>query len=549
MQNDDDQRRAGATRREFLKTTAAVGAGITLGACRVAPALADGSAPAVVTADSARPQLRYGVMSGDVTADRAVIWSSADRSARMFVEYSTRSSYANAHTVRGPAALEDSDFTAKVDLTGLPPDQTIFYRVYFEDLANPGITSAPLTGSFRTPGGPTRDVVFAFSGDEAGQGWGINPEFGGYRLYETMRRFQPDFFIHSGDQIYADGPLRETVTLDDGRVWKNLVTEAKSHVAETLNDFRGAFAYNLLDDNKRRFAAEVPFLVQWDDHETRNNWYPGERIGAAETRYTERSLSLLAARANRAMLEYNPIRPNLLETDRVYRAFKRGPLLDVFMLDERTYRGPNSPNLQAELNDASAFLGRAQLEWLKTSLLESKATWKVIASDMPLSLVIPDGNPDVLPGSFEAWANGEHGAPLGRELEIAEILGFIQRKDIKNVVWVTADVHYAAAIRYQPSQARFTRFKPFWEFITGPINAGTFGPNGLDLTFGPEVVFQRVPDRPNRSPLDGLQFFGLGRIDARTKVLTMSLLDINGTTLYQVDLPPEPGSERSLLSR
>src|SRR5215471_2403958 len=93
-----------------------------------------------------------------------------------------------------------------------------------------------------------------------------------------MRQLAPDFFIHSGDQIYADGVLQPEVPLSDGSLWHNVVTDAKSHVAITLEDFRGNFASNLMDANKRRFASEVPFLVQWDDHETRNNWYPGQII-------------------------------------------------------------------------------------------------------------------------------------------------------------------------------------------------------------------------------------------------------------------------------
>ena len=63
---------------------------------------------------------------------------------------------------------------------------------------------------------------------------------------------QPDFFIHSGDTVYADGPLTESVTLPDGRIWRNLVTPEKSKVAETLDEYRGQFAYNLLDDSLRR---------------------------------------------------------------------------------------------------------------------------------------------------------------------------------------------------------------------------------------------------------------------------------------------------------
>jgi len=188
-------------------------------------------------------------------------------------------------------------------------------------------------------------------------------------------------------------------------------------------------------------------LVQWDDHETRNNWYPGQRIGPEEKRYEQRSASLLAARAHRAMFEYNPMRFDGEDAERVYRRIAYGPALDVLMLDERSYRGPNSPNRQPALNETSAFLGAAQLAWLKRSLLESKATWKLIASDMPISLVVPDLNPDVPKGTFEAWANADNGPPSGRELEIASLLSFIKNNTIKNVVWVTADVHYAHAIR------------------------------------------------------------------------------------------------------
>ena len=182
-------------------------------------------------------------------------------------------------------------------------------------------------------------------------------------------------------------------------------------MAETLEEFRGAFAYNLLDANKRAFAAEVPFLVQWDDHETRNNWYPGQTLG--DERYTVRSASLLSAFARRAMFDYNAFRFDPIDPERVYRGFSYGPSLDVLMLDERSYRGPNTPNRQTKLDDESAFLGAAQLRWLKQALLASRATWKVIASDMPLSIVVDDLNADVPKGTYEAWANGDHGAPLG----------------------------------------------------------------------------------------------------------------------------------------
>ena len=497
------------------------------------------AAPAIVTPDGERPQIPFGVMSGDPTGGRAIVWSKTDRAARMLVEFATREDFRDAQRVVGPVALSSSDYTARVDLGPLPPGAQIFYRVTFQDLADLKTISAPAAGVMRMPGGDKRTITFAFSGDEAGQGWGINTEWGGYRLYETMRRHSPDFFIHSGDQIYADNPIVAEVKTDDGKVWKDLTTEGKSKVAETIEEFRGNFAYNLLDESKRRFAAETPFLVQWDDHETRNNWYPGQRIGAE--RYKVKSTSLLAAYARQAMFEYNPMRFDGEDAERVYRRIDYGPALEVFMIDERSYRGPNSPNRQPALDKDSAFLGAAQLAWLKRSLLASTATWKLIASDMPISIVVPDLNPDVTKGNFEAWANGDNGPPVGRELEVASLLSFIKNNAIRNVVWVTADVHYPAAFRYAPDQAKFTDFDPFWEFVAGPINAGTFGPGEMDLTFGPETKFVGIPAdmKQNRSPFDGLQFYGIGRIDGDTRVLTMSLHDLEGKRLYAVDLEPE----------
>lgn len=527
-----------AERRHALSL---LGAGALYAGGGLSAILAAGKPPAVIKAEAARPQLPSGVMSGDIDAGRAVIWSRCDRDARMLVDIATTEAMRDARRIVGPSALADHDGTARILLTDLAPGQTHFYRVQFQSLADPRVMSAAHSGRFRTPSDLPRDLVFAFSGDEAGQGWGINEAWGGYRIYEAMRQFEPDFFIHSGDQIYADGPLLPEVKLDDGSMWKNIVTPAKSKVAETLADFRGNFAYNLMDGNKRRFLAEVPMLVQWDDHETRNNWFPGQQIGDKETRYQLRSAAQLAVHGKQAMFEYNPMAWDSSDPERVYRSFRMGPLLDVFMLDERSYRGPNTANRQISAGGDADFLGSVQLAWLKQALAASTASWKVIASDMPLSLIVEDLNPDVAPGTYEGWANGDHQAPAGRELEMAELLAFIKHQEVRNVVWVTADVHYACATHYQPERAKFTDFKPFWEFVGGPLNAGTFGPNALDATFGPTLKFMSLPPgmMPNRPPSDGLQFFGIGRIDARSRALTMSLHDVTGKTLFKVELPTE----------
>ena len=242
-----------------------------------------------------RPRIEGGIASGDVAADSAVIWARADQAARMVVECATDDSFKAILGAASADALPDSDFTSKLLLHGLPPGQDIFYRVRFENIAEAGISGDTQVGHFRTAPVERRSVSFAWSGDTAGQGWGIDPARGGMRTYRTMLENRPDFFIHCGDHIYADCPIEAELKLSDGNSWRNIVTEDKSAVAHSLAQFRGNYKYNLLDENLRAFNAQVPMLAQWDDHEVTNDWSP---IGTAdETGYAEDGTSRLVARA------------------------------------------------------------------------------------------------------------------------------------------------------------------------------------------------------------------------------------------------------------
>ncbi|CAL9613561.1 alkaline phosphatase D family protein [Streptomyces sp. enrichment culture] len=515
-------------RRAVLRGSLAASAALTL-------PTALGAAPAF--ARSGRPRAPWGVQAGDVTATAGLVWVRSDRPARMIVETSATESFRRARSWRGPLLGPGTDFTGTTRLHGLPPGEQIHYRVLLADPDDPRRGGEPVTGTFRTAPARRRDGVrFLWSGDLAGQGWGINPDLGGYRIFDAMARLDPDFFLFSGDTVYADGPVEATAVLPDGRVWRNVTTEEKSKVAETLAEFRGNFRYNLLDENLRRFNARVPSIVQWDDHEVRNNWYPGQRIADTDTRYTEKSVDVLAARARRAFGEYFPMpapRPGARE-GRMYRVLRQGPLLDVFVLDMRTYRNANSPGDRTV--DPQGILGREQLDWLKGELARSRAVWKVIAADMPIGLVVPDtteGRQHV-----EAVAQGDPGAPLGRELQIAELLRFVKHRRITGTVWLTADVHHTSAQHYRPERAAFGDFEPFWEFVSGPLNAGAFPASALDGTFGPERVWVKAPTASNVSPADGYQFFGEVDIDGDSGELTVRMREQDGTVLFTKTLRP-----------
>ncbi len=475
-----------------------------------------------------RPRLTHGVQSGDVDAAGAVVWARCDRSATMVVEWDTTPRFATGRRVSGPVVSPDSDLAGTVELVGLPTAQTVCYRITFED----GRTrSEPVVGQFLTPPAAGASVRFAWSGDTCGQGYGINPDWGGLRTYAAVRRAAPAFFLHSGDLVYADNPILPEQRTLDGRLWKNVTDETLARVAESLTDFRRRFAYNLEDEHVRALAAEVPLIAQWDDHETRNNWWPGQVL--TDDRYRERSVDVLAGRARRALFEWTPIRRGTAGLAApIHRALHYGPDLDVFVVDLRSFRAANDLNA----GGASAMLGGPQARWLADALAASRATWKIVACDQPLSLVIPDGDG----GNHEGYPQGDRAA-RGRELELAALLADLHRRAVTNVVWLTADVHYAAAHHYDPARGTVGDFTPFWEFVAGPLHAGSFGPNDLDSTFGAQArfVWAPPPGTGNLAPWDGHQSFGTVDLDGATRALTVRLHDGDGGERFAITLPPD----------
>lgn len=542
------------SRRTLVLSSLAAGALTAVSAAGAASPAQAAAAPSAVPLVRSRLTLPSGIQTGDATTDSAVLWSRSSGPGRLVATLRAMDADgavisgkgAFERTLRGSWASADTDFTAKISATQLPSGSRFALTLQFED--EDGNLGEAVQGSFSTAAGPNaagrttargndvpRGQSFVWTGDTAGQGWGINEEIGGMRAYAAMHATRPDFFIHSGDTVYADGPIQATVTEPDGQVWKNLVTEEVSKVAETLNEFRGRHRYNLMDRNVRAFYADVPVIAQWDDHETHNNWWPGQTID--DSRYTVRDVNTLAARGRQAWQEYQPIADRRalspastgFEPARIYRKIPRGPQLDLFALDMRSFKGENTPGLEAT---ETHILGEEQVQWLIREVSASKATWKVILNDLPLGIVVPDAK------GQESISNRNDGAPLGRELELARVLKAFKDAGVKNIVWLTADVHYCAAHHYSPERAAFRDFDPFWEFVAGPVNAGSFGPNAMDLTFGPTVEFAKAGIRVNQSPRDGKsQFFGHVEIDSGD-AFTVSLRNALGETVYSKTLTP-----------
>nr|VFK19080.1 MAG: alkaline phosphatase D [Candidatus Kentron sp. LFY] len=476
--------------------------------------------------------------SGDVSDHGAVIWGRCndERDARLIAHLSNSPSADEPHTgqrVAGPLAGNATDYTGSIPVTGLKSNQRYYYRIECRNDSEPdGAGPKSPLGTFRTAPDPNthRPIRFVWIADVGGQGWGRNPELGildveneritgGYVIFKVIGKLDPDFAVFAGDMIYADNPIPAEKSVPGGAgagTWNN--NPSKDFTALTLDDYRANWKYNLGDAKYRRFLSRTPIYVQWDDHEVTNNWYPGEVLSFPP--YHGMATNELAGRSRQALFEFNPILGK-----EIFRKFRYGRHLELFLLDERSYRGANPENANPAGID---MLGEHQLAWLEDGLRKSTATWKIISSHDPLSIVTGATN------DWDAWGQGSPEV-RGREIELGRLLRFIRNEAIKNVVFITADVHFAAAISYNPELAEFKDFLPFWEFAVGPSHAGAFGPGRLDTSFGPAYEFIRAPGLEGLAqnlPPPVMQSFGSMEID-QIGQLTVKIHDITGAVIYR----------------
>jgi alkaline phosphatase D len=174
-------------------------------------------------------------------------------------------------------------------------------------------------------------------------------------------------------------------------------------------------------------------------------------------------------------------------------------------------------------------LGTAQRAWLDAGLAASDATWKMIASTVPLA--VPTGAT-----ARDGWADA--GGPTGFERELRAVLASAARHGVANLVWLTGDVHHAAVYRYRPfpDEPRFVTH----ELIASPLNAGLFPSLTLDDTLAPERLFFLGPPEGTVSSFDAaLSWFNFGQVEIGARGdLRAAIVDATGRTRYRLALAP-----------
>ncbi|MEM8963339.1 MAG: alkaline phosphatase D family protein [Acidobacteriota bacterium] len=438
--------------------------------------------PMVVDADS----FDHGLAIGDVTSQSAVIWSRAETTETVLIELDTTDAF-SAPVTRRVAPRPDADHTLSTRFDDLTPATRYHVRVG-------GDTEHPVLGTFTTaPALEASDPIrFLVGGDVGGQGYCRHVDRG-YDIFTAMASHEPDFFVANGDMIYADGDC----PADGPGDWRNIPGDFPAvhwppidwtdagRIAEIMH---AHWRYNRADPHHRDFLARTPIYAQWDDHEVINDF--GAAWQAWSPQLDRPGYPTLVTAGRDALFAWNPFDRHPDEPDRIYRAFDWGSQLDLILLDARSYRDLN--DLAARPENPKTMLGHAQRDWLIERLTTSQARWKVVSSDVPLSL--PTGSNADLYGR-DGFANGPtygagYGARTGFEAELLDILRALDAADVDNLVFVVTDVHFAMVLRYAIDLDGDGDLLHFHEVLSGPLNAVTLTtPPQLDPTLKPTILF------------------------------------------------------------
>lgn len=406
--------------------------------------------------DERRTGFPFGVASGDVTSTSAVLWTRIDRDASLVLEIATSADFTGAlafqQTLRSTGA---TDFTAKIIAEPLLPGTLYFYRWRQGD-------DTSETGTFRTA--PAENVAanvrFVYSGDMDGALLPDIPlldEFENvFEVLDGMRRERADFFVFLGDTVYTDSPLR------------------LEGPARSLAEYRDVYKDNRDIPALPNLLRTTSVYAVWDDHEVRND-FAGKAVDPS-----------LYANGRQAFLEYMPIAEDNFPADAscagapLFRVVRWGTAVELFILDERSCRSANVQNvckddfaptlppaerlaigesaqppagcLAALFDPARTMLGDVQKALFKDALRTSTATFKIVINEVPIQQLL------ALP--YDRWE--------GYAAERAEILHFIRDQNIRNVIFLTTDLH--ANFINEVFVDQFSDPTPVaHEFVTGPI--------------------------------------------------------------------------------
>jgi phosphodiesterase/alkaline phosphatase D-like protein len=488
-----------------------------------------------------------GVAAGEVTDDSAVVWAHADKSGSGTVAvYTDRGGHREA-TVKRVKATSSNDNTVQAEVTRLRPDSV--YRFVFTIGRNKSDT-----GTFRTApaANKAKTIEFAWSGDTDAQNrqGETKPFWNNFEIYGRMAREKNAFNVNFGDTIYSDTEV--------GSEQQGGNFQPGAPTALSVKDKWAKYKMNLALRNLQRLRGTGVVYTHWDDHEFINDFSVAENG------------SKLYRDGVRAFTDYSPA--SWSSRDGLYRKFRWGKNLEVFFLDERSFRdakasqggtcdnpaGSGSPDLAptapqstrnlfgvlvpslrnpppsactARINDPSrTFLGKRQLAAFKRDVKRSKATFKVIMNETPIQQFY------ALP--YDRWE--------GYEPERQEVLSFL-RDNVKNVVFLTTDTHanFINDARLKTLEEGGPVNSGITEVVTGPVATKNFGAEIDDATGQPgsgkavrDLFLKPQPPNGVGMQCSIVDQFSYGQVKVTSRKLTITPKDSAGRQLKEPEGNP-----------
>jgi alkaline phosphatase D len=470
------------TRRQFVVRAGTAAATAILSPSALAAGLGSAQPPRLARGG----RFSEGVMSGEPTPSAITLWSRvADVEGRVAVDLEVATDRSFRHVVahKRLATSAAVNHNVKTRITSLKAHEQYYYRFATATKDGP-------VGRFRTalPADSQQPVRFAF--------WSCQDyTHGYYNAHEALAREDLDFVVCLGDYIYDETyhTVRDGTGVRDDKTGRAQHESGQGGVnytraAETLDQYREKYALYRSDESLRKVQARFPTIMLWDDHEVQDNYAGGEANGGLPPshHYSQKR----RAAASKAFFETMPYTPPRSAPSRVYRRLQFGRTVDLLIMDQRQYRkdqpcGDAVAPACPDWSQPRAFLGTRQMNWLKTELRSSKAAWKVLANEVT---IMPE---KVLGGAFFGFDNWQ-GYPFERE----SLLTYIRDQGIKDVVFVTGDIHtfIAGDVRTNMGDGDTVAV----EFVGGSITSAGLGEQ--DLPAGNGVVIKGNDKNPHTDP-------------------------------------------------
>jgi alkaline phosphatase D len=286
-------------------------------------------------------------------------------------QVSTDSNFTNLNQSSWLQASSKNDFIIKNFFNFLDPDTQYYYRVkaliyntidtvyssisQFETLPTPGM-ERPI--SFAISTGFNYEKFYGIDQGVGSQSKGV-PAIGkdrilGFEAFEAVNSLDPDFFIANGDVVYYDKPGNQP------EIW-----------ARDLISMRAKWHRYFAMPRNRELCATTPVYYLKDDHDYRFN-----DCDTTNVKFSDPSHEL----GIQVFKEQLPVTDPQNRRAKTYRTMKAGKLLQLWFLEGRDYRSPND----SEDTVGKSIWGQEQKEWLKTTLMQSQATFKILISPTPL---------------------------------------------------------------------------------------------------------------------------------------------------------------------